>query len=380
MTDFSEIRPYNDVEAKLACERIARHPMMPVISKYLLRDMPAGTLSNLFRSFENVDDFQHEVMVGLVESILDQTTSSYSVDGINYIKQLGDRKFLSISNHRDIFMDPLAIQYFQGRENIGISEICAGSNLLGNKLLDDLMKSNKMICVKRGISPRELYESSKVLSEYIRFSIASGSSSVWIAQREGRTKDGIDKTEQGILKMLDMSGSGNFQKDFEQLSIVPMSVSYEYEPCDARKAREVLIRRSGQTYVKKKNEDLHSILTGIRQNKGHMHIEICKPLSSKEIASAARLSGNERYQALVRILDNRIISGYRLWNTNYIAHDILHGEYAHADMYTRDERTAFESYVDRKVQKVSAGLDKSELRNAFLEIYANPVDGKASLK
>ncbi len=378
--DFCDIRPYTDAEAVEALKRVSRHPMTPVISKYLFPDLPAGTLSHMLRGIGSVDQFQDEIMYAVVEAVIAKTSAGLTWEGLEHIQALEGRKFLLISNHRDIVLDPALIQYMLRQAGLPTTEICVGSNLLGSQLVEDLMRSNRMIKVIRGIGARKLYLSSQLLSSYIRTSITSDRASIWIAQREGRTKDGVDKTEQGLLKMLEMSGEDSFEENFQALSIVPVSISYEYESCDSRKAREMLLRRDGP-YVKKPKEDLHSILTGIRQQKGHIHLQIGEPLTADEIAEAARADKNERYHILRHTLDNRIIGGYRLWKTNYMAHDLLYAksEYAGAGVYTMADLVAFEKYIAHKLGKLENRLDKAALREIFLGIYAGPVDSKRAL-
>ena len=375
MNEFGDIRPYTDAEAVEALERAARHPMLPVISKYLFPGQPARSLGRLLSGVRSVDQFQEEVMVSVVEAVLEKTSAGFSCGGMEHLRALQGKRFLAVSNHRDIVMDPALVQYALYSAGLPCTEICVGSNLITSQLIEDLMRSNRMIKVIRGIAARELYLSSRRLSQYIRQRIVSGEASVWIAQREGRTKNGLDSTEQGLLKMFDMSGEGSFEENFRELNIVPMSISYEYESCDARKAREVLLRSQGP-YVKKKNEDLHSILTGIRQQKGRIHLEVCAALSADEIAAAAREDKNERYQAIRRTLDSRIVGGYRLWKTNYMAHDLLYGksEYLDAGKYTPADLQEFERYAAHKIGKLERRLDRGELRRIFLGIYAGPVD------
>lgn len=377
-TDFGEIRPYTDEEAVEALNRVSRHPMMPVISKYIFPDLPMGTLAKMLRSFDSIDGFQNGVMQAAVDSVIQQTSNGFTFSGAENFALLEGKKFLAVSNHRDIVLDPALIQLTLFRSGMPFSEICVGSNLLSNSLIEDLMRSNRMIKVIRGIGARELYLSSQRLSAYIRERITSGAAPVWIAQREGRTKDGWDLTEQGLLKMFDMSGEGSFEDNFKDLNIIPMSISYEFEPCDAKKAREVLMKSYGP-YVKKPKEDLHSIMTGIRQQKGRIHLEIGKPLTAEEIAAAAQAAGNERYQAIRHTLDERIVSGYKLWPTNYIAHDILSGSSEYSSMYTQEQYDVFLKYVDHKLQKVKRGLDYEALKNVFLGIYAKSVDHKAEI-
>ena len=380
LNEFGDIRPYTDAEAVEALGRVSRHPMTPVISKYLFPDLPATTMSHMLRGIGSVDQFQEEVMYAVVEAIIAKTSAGVTWGGAEYLKGLGDKKFLIISNHRDIVLDPALIQYMLKQEGLATTEICVGSNLLGSPLVEDLMRSNRMIKVIRGIGARELYESSQRLSRYIRGSITSGRASIWIAQREGRTKDGFDVTEQGILKMLEMSGEGDFEADFSALDIVPLSISYEYESCDARKAREVLLRREGP-YVKKEKEDLHSILTGIRQQKGHIHLQIGEPLRPDEIAEAAQAGRNARYQSLMHALDRRIVGGYRLWKTNLMAFDLLQGctEFADAGEYSAADLADFEAYIAHKLGKLERRLDRRALREIFLQIYAGPVIARKRL-
>ena len=318
-------------------------------------------------------------MVGVIDGILARTSQGFTCSGIEHLKGI-QGKFLAISNHRDIVIDPALIQYVMKQAELPFTEICVGSNLVTSQLLEDLLRSNRMIKVIRGIKARELYLSSQRLSQYIRERITSGGASIWIAQREGRTKNGLDTTEQGLLKMFDMSGTGTFEENFRELTIVPMSISYEYESCDARKAREVLLRREGP-YVKKEDEDLHSILTGIRQPKGHIHLEIEAPLTPEEIHEASKCEKNDRYQSIRHLLDRRIIAGYKLWKTNYMAHDLLYGkrEFAEAGQYTEQDLAAFEKYIGHKLGKLERRLDRAELRKIFLGIYAGPVDAKRSL-
>lgn len=378
--EFENIRPYTDEETVAAMERISRHPMLPVISKYLFPDEPLGTLARKLLSITSTDEFQDKVMIDVVASIIRNTSAGFSCSGQEHLQSLEGHRFLAISNHRDIVLDPALVQYVMYQSGLPYTQICVGSNLLTSRLIEDLMRSNRMIKVIRGISARQLYLSSQNLSRYIRETITSDTASIWIAQREGRTKNGLDSTEQGLLKMFDMSGQGTFEENFRELNILPMSISYEYEPCDSRKAREVLLRREGP-YTKKPKEDLHSILTGIRQQKGHIHLAFGAPLTAEEIAQAAQADKNERYQTIRHILDRRIIGGYKLWKTNYIAHDMLHGrsEYLKAGQYTDADWDEFDKYIAHKLGKLEWRLDHALLRYLFLSMYAAPIDAKKGL-
>lgn len=379
LTEFEGIIPYNDKETVEALHRVSRHPALPVISKYLFPDQPVSWLKNMLQSVNGIDEFQEVVMTRVILAILSKTSTGLTCSGIENLKGFEGKKFLFFSNHRDIILDPAITQIMLDENGIPMSEICVGSNLLSGQLVEDLLRSNRMIKVIRGISARELYLSSQLLSKYIRESVSSGRSSIWIAQKEGRSKNGKDVTEQGLLKMFDMSGGDDFVKNFSELNIVPLSISYEIESCDARKACELYLKARDGKYVKKKDEDLHSILTGIRQNKGRIHLQVCNPLSIKKIEQAAEAKGNERYQILMKELDNQICDAYKLWNNNFVAYDLMTGTQKYSDRYSEADKTAFIKYTDHKMSKLQNKLDKSEIRKIFYEIYGNPVLRKEEL-
>ena len=375
MENLENIQPYNDEEAVAALQKLARHPAVPVISKYIFPEFPIGTLKKMLMDIKGVDDFQYSIVSKAVNVVVGRSSSGFTYDGVENLRKI-DGKFLAVSNHRDIVLDPALTQWMLMLNNVPLTEICVGSNLLANGLVETLLRSNRMITVIRGISAREVYLSSQILSKFIRSEITSGKSSVWIAQREGRTKNGLDVTEQGLLKMFDMSGEADFKTNFKELNIVPMSISYEYEPCDFRKAREILIKQTTGEYHKKEDEDMHSILTGIRQWKGGIHLSVGAPLTDKEITRSSWYEKNDRYQAIRRILDERIISGYRLWKTNYMGYDLMTGGDKYSDKYTPEDLKKFKEYTEHKLSRAEKKLDKNALRDIFWHIYGNPVAAK----
>lgn len=377
LTKFDDIRPYNDSEVHPALERIVANPLLSNIAKYLFPGKDENLFKQLLLSCNTKDDFQIKVMSGVVEKILADTSKGLTYEGLEYFD--GGAKHLIVSNHRDIVLDSAIIQLILFRHDVPRTEIAVGDNLITSSFIEDITRCNRMIKVIRSTSPREVYTTSKVLSEYMRYRVSNQISSIWIAQRNGRTKDGIDVTEQGLLKMFDMSGSGDFVKDFNELSIMPASISYEYEPCDILKAIELYITRR-QKYVKAEGEDLNSILTGIMQPKGRIHIQFNEPLTEEEVRAAAELGKNERFKALGIAMDRKIIANYKLWPNNYIAYDMLNGEGRFADKYTAEEKVAFEGYLNAIMQKSDKmEVDKAELKEILLGIYANPVVGKMNL-
>ena len=376
LTEFESISPYTDEQASEALGKLADYPAVAQASRYFFPEESPDFLKNVLKQIKTIDQFQVLVMQRFVRWVLEHTAKNFSYDGISNIDT--SKKFLALSNHRDIIMDPAITQLVLHTNGIPMTEIAVGDNLITNEAIEYLIRSNRMIKVVRGISARELYLSSQLLSKYIRLNITEQRSSIWLAQRQGRTKNGYDVTEQGLLKMLDMSGTGDFQSNFEALNIIPMSISFEYEPCDILKARETVISRKHK-YVKAEGEDFNSIMVGIMQQKGNVHLNIGKPLTSEEIAAAAQCDKNDRYQLIRHAVDIRVIEGYRLWKNNYIAYDILNHSYRYSDKYEASDVETFVAYMEKQLDTVEPTLNREDLRKHFLEIYANPVVSKELL-
>ena len=376
LTEFESISPYTDAEAAEALSKLADYPVVNQASHYFFPEEAPDFLKNLLKSIKTIDDFQILVMQKFVRWVLERTAHNFSYDGVSNIDP--DKKFLALSNHRDIILDPAITQLILYTNGIPFTEIAVGDNLITNKAIEYLIRSNRMIKVVRGITARELYLSSQMLSKYIRLNITEQRSSIWLAQRQGRTKNGYDVTEQGLLKMLDMSGQADFQKNFEELNIIPISISYEFEPCDILKAREMVISRQHK-YVKAEGEDFNSIMVGIMQQKGNIHLNIGKPLTTEEIAEAAKCDKNDRYQQIRHAVDVRVIEGYKLWKNNYVAYDLLNRTFKYSDMYSPADIENFVEYMRTKLDSVEPELNREDLRRIFLEIYANPVVTKELL-
>ena len=377
LSEFESISPYTDAEASEALAKLADHPAVGIASQNFFPQESPEFLKNILKQIKTVDQFQEMVMSRFVQWVLDNKSDGFTYDGIENIS--ADKTFLALSNHRDIILDPAITQIVLYKNGIPMTEIAVGDNLISSKEIEYLIRSNRMIKVIRGVSARELYLSSQMLSKYIRLNITNQRRSIWLAQRQGRTKDGYDTTEQGLLKMLDMSGQGDFQQNFSELNITPMSISYEIEPCDILKAREILISRT-QKYVKAKGEDFNSIMVGIMQPKGHIHLHIGKPLTEEEIAYAASCDKNDRYQYIRAAVNQRVIEGYKLWSNNYIAYDILNKTDKYAANYTPEQKAKFLGYMEHQLGTVEPELNRDELKEVFLGIYANPVVAKEELQ
>ena len=251
-----------------------------------------------------------------------------------------------------------------------------GDNLVQKDFLLKLSKLNRNFLVQRGLTPRELLQSSKLLSEYIHQMLLRENRSVWIAQREGRTKDGNDQTQQGVLKMIAMAADELSQATyFKQLKVVPVSISYEYDPTDMLKMPQLLAQYKNELYIKEKNEDFITLMSGIIGQKKRIHIHIGNPLDEELTAIDQEFeAGNKQLQAIAQILDEAIIRGYQLWPTNYIAYDLLKGTSQFKNEYTEQEKLLFERRLEMRI-------DKSDVfqRESFLAMYANPVIKKKNL-
>lgn len=372
---FEAIRPYNDNEIPAAIERLLANAGVDKIADHFKLDR--AFLRAKLAECKRVDYFQEQIMSFIMSIIMKETTAGLTYGGEQYFE--GGKKHVILSNHRDIVLDPAFLQVILHKNRVTTTEIAVGDNLISSPFIEDIIRSNKMIKVTRSHSPREVYEASKLLSEYIRSQVATQKSSIWIAQRNGRSKDGNDQTEQGLLKMLDMSSQGDFEGGMKALDLLPLAVSYEFEPCAAYKTREVYVSRR-QTYVKAPDEDLNSIITGISQWKGRIHFEFTEPILPSEVEYCARFKKNERFQELAKIIDRQIYSAYKLWPNNFIAADLLAameggcdgGSAAkYADHYTADEKKAFEEYLREQLADLQGDAD--ELKSILLGIYANPV-------
>lgn len=369
---FNDIRPYNDAETRAALKRCAAKPATPLVSKYIFPEDNCFKLSRVLRSCTGVKDFQEKVMCPAIKQCLIRTSDGFEVSGLENVDK--SRRHLFISNHRDIVMDPALTQYALLNAGFDSTDICVGSNLLSNRYIEDIMRSNRMIEVHRGLASHGRYMAAQQLSAFVRNQVADGHSDVWIAQRQGRAKDSRDTTGQSVLKMFSMSGKGSFAESFGELSIIPLSISYEYESCDIRRAREIYISRR-QRYSKSKFEDVISMKTGITQKKGHVHLTFCKPITMQELRDCEALGGNNSFKALCGILDKRIAEGYHPFPTNYMAVDLLRNTHEFETRYEGNTFGNFSLYIDKQVAGLKDDLveDKAELKEILLKIYANPV-------
>ena len=371
MTDntFDDIRPYTDEEIPAAMQRIADSPALPLLASYVCPEKTLDEVRQMLCSFKTVNDFQYGIMYRVNKQIAEKSISQLTHGGEENLRK--DTPYLFVSNHRDIMLDASLLQNILVEVGLKTSQITFGANLMMNQLVVDIGKSNKMFRVERpGGSIKDFYKSSLHLSQYIRHVIAEEKESVWIAQRNGRTKDGNDQTDQGIIKMFSMSMPEDKIAALTELNILPISVSYEWESCDILKAIE-LYESQRVKYIKKPGEDLNSILTGIIQQKGHVHIQLGQPITADELAAFESMTDSEYHKAVARLTDRRINDAYRLYPNNYIAHDMLYGNKRYRQHYTDAQYEAFSSRLARTDSYDTC--DRDRLREIFIGIYANPV-------
>ena len=370
MYDFDDIRPYNDSEFREAYYKLMDDPrFQDTVAKFL----PNYTVEDLRRDFPKyhcVDDVQADFIRRWVELFVKHSTTRCEMSGIENVDP--QQAYLFISNHRDITFDPAMLQYYFFIEYRRTSKIAIGDNLLKTPLLDQVGRLNKMVKVIRSGSLREKLANSQRLSAYIQYSLFEEKESVWIAQRDGRTKDGNDFTKQGLLKMVSMGHDKDLMETLKKMNIVPMAISYEYEPCAKLKAREMALSENGKHYEKRPGEDFESIKHGIFDPKGQVSLVLCKPLQEELDSIPQELNNNDKLFNVCHLIDNQIYENYKLYANNYIAYDLMHGDSRYSEFYTPEQKAHFEQYLQR--ESVVQDVTKEKMMDYLLRIYGVPVE------
>ena len=368
---FEETRPYNDSEIPAAIARVGENPFFPSIVKYLFPDTDFQTFKEEFSKIRTIDDFQTKVMLKAIWTIVHKSCSKFTWEGFDRLDN--NHRYMFLANHRDILLDAALLQIVLNANHIKTTEITFGSNLMQGDLVIDIGKMNKMFRIVRGGTVHDFYRNSMEVSSYMRYALLGKDESVWIAQRNGRTKDGDDRTESAVLKMFSISSPKPFVENMGELNITPVVISYEYEPCDFMKTQELYISKY-QQYIKEPGEDLRSILQGITQHKGQIHLAVTPTITKEELDECDKQEKNMKFSSLADIIDQRIYAHYKIWNNNYIAYDILNNTQQYSDRYSAEEKEAFISYMENGLRGLRGEAD--ELQNLFLKIYAGPVRGQ----
>jgi len=365
--DFEEIRPYHDSEINAALKRIIEAPAFPTVAKFVFPEKTVEETYAMLSGIHSSDEFQVKFMHKAVRQVISTSSDGFTFEGFEKLDP--GTSYLFISNHRDIVLDSAILQALLVELNIPRTEITFGSNLMINPFIIDFGKANKMFKVQRGGTKLELLKNSIQLSEYIRYTITEKRHSAWIAQRNGRTKDGSDKTEEALLKMLNLSGGKGFVEKFCVLNIVPLSISYEYEPCGTLKVNE-LYKSQNAEYKKNPGEDFNSIMSGIMQPKGRIHLCAGKCVNEELKCFNENITVNENISKLAKIIDKQIYHDYKLWKTNHIAYDMLVSP-AFCNLYSEKEKNDFISFVEKQIKDLDG--DKNILKEMYFKMYANPV-------
>lgn len=371
MSKFDKIRPYYDAEVNEALRSSINHPMMKALMDFAYPNVDESIWKEQLLRTHSIRDFQINFAYEAVKKVLEKTSDGLTTSGFEKLEP--NTAYFFISNHRDIILDTSLLNVSLHEHGLVMTASAIGDNLVKKDFILKLSKLNRNFLVQRNLQPRELLESSKLLSEYMYRLVSKENRSVWIAQREGRTKDGNDATHTGVLKMMAMASDEKNNMDFfKKIKLVPVSISYEYDPTDALKMPQLMAEANDEIYTKDKNEDFITLLSGIIGQKKRIHIHIGEVLDSELTQIAEETNNtNKQIQALAQVIDDSILQSYKLWPTNFIALDLLHNTNTYSDKYTEKEKQLFERRLELRIKK-----DDVKMRESFLAMYANPVINK----
>ncbi|MCD8297573.1 MAG: 1-acyl-sn-glycerol-3-phosphate acyltransferase [Prevotella sp.] len=369
---FDDIRPYNPDELPVAYERLLATPQFRDVLSVVMPGVPFDTICDSFYSCKTNLEFQERLCYPFLKELIKSVTDGCTID-VSAIDKSG--RYTFVSNHRDIVIDSAFLSVLLVETGFDTTcEIAIGDNLLTVPWVKDFVRVNKSFIVKRGLSPRETLLASKVLSDYMLYVIGQKHDNIWIAQREGRAKDSDDRTQPAVLKMMAMGGSKeSVAEKLKRLHIVPVSISYEYDPCDFLKAREFQQKRDNHSWKKAEMEDVNSMKTGILGYKGRVHFH-CAPCIDEWLDTLPPdIPNAEVFDVIAHHIDQEIHANYCLYPGNYVAVDMLHGSDANAGSYTDEERQTFERYLSERLSLIElADKDEAYLRERLLTMYANP--------
>lgn len=370
--EFDEIRPYTPEELPEVFNELLADPSFQSVVAEIMPGIPLEVLGAQLRQCKTNLDVQKTFFHKLLHGIMDKYSDGFNMDTASLPDKT--RNYTFISNHRDIVLDPgfLSVGLIDNQFPTTV-EIAIGDNLLIYPWIKKLVRVNKSFIVQRALSMRQMLESSARMSRYIHFAVTEKKENIWIAQREGRAKDSNDRTQDSVLKMLAMGGSGDVVDRLKELNIVPTALSYEYDPCDFLKAKEMQLKRDVEGFKKSQQDDLVNMQTGIFGYKGRVHFQTAACIND-ELEALRGLPKTEVFTRVSELIDRHIHASYRLYPGNYVAYDWLNGESRMADRYTPEEKAKFEAYVQKKLDLIDLpDKDEAFLRKCILTMYANPV-------
>ena len=370
--NFDDIRPYNDKEVKEKIRLLVKDPVFNRVLMYLFKVRPKVEMVKIqLRMIKTIKQLQGTFVYDLLQWIINKTSDGLTNSGLDKLDK--NKPYLFISNHRDIILDSALLNALIFETGMNTTRIAIGNNLLLYDWIENAVKLNRAFIIKRNLPPRELMEASKKVSHYIRKSITEDKSSVWIAQREGRTKDGNDQTQISVLKMLNMSNKKSFREGFSELNIVPVSISYEIEPCGLAKMKE-LIKKEHYGLIKTSKDDLKSMSMGMFNPKGRIHFAFGSPLQLDIEDPELKIPNTKKFQNLAKHIDHQIYSNFKLWPNNYIAWDILNQDSRFKEKYTHEDKEHFEMMIEQAMIHIDFPIN--DIKERFLKLYANPVINK----
>ena len=378
MKPFDAIRPFEPEELPEVFERLLGNAQFAQVVAYVFKDVPFDMLAQKMRACKTNLEFQVAFCYPFIKGLLQKASlgCDMNVDAIDM-----EKRYTFVSNHRDIVLDSALLDVLLVDAGCKTTcEIAIGDNLLSLPWVKDLVRINKSFIVERSVSLRQMLLSSKRLSDYMHLVIAQKHDNVWIAQREGRAKDSNDRTQESIIKMMVMGGEGTLVERLKGLHIVPLAISYEYDPCDFLKAQEFQLKRDIADWKKGPMDDVVSMQTGIMGYKGHIHYDAAPCIDAWLDTLDADMPKADFFKAVATHIDEEVFRRYRLYPSNYVALDELEGTTAHADRYTAEQKAQFDGYIAQQMAKIQLpDKDEAFLRERLLTMYANPARNQEQL-
>ncbi len=375
---FDAIRPFEPEELPEVFERLLGNAQFAQVVAYVFKDVPFDMLAQKMRACKTNLEFQVAFCYPFIKGLLQKASlgCDMNVDAIDM-----EKRYTFVSNHRDIVLDSALLDVLLVDAGCKTTcEIAIGDNLLSLPWVKDLVRINKSFIVERSVSLRQMLLSSKRLSDYMHFVIAQKHDNVWIAQREGRAKDSNDRTQESIIKMMVMGGEGSLAERLKGLHIVPLAISYEYDPCDFLKAQEFQLKRDIADWKKGPMDDVVSMQTGIMGYKGHIHYDAAPCIDAWLDTLDPDMPKADFFKAVATHIDEEVFRRYRLYPSNYVALDELEGTTAHADRYTAEQKAQFDGYIAQQMAKIQLpDKDEAFLRERLLTMYANPARNQEQL-
>lgn len=372
--DFDDIRPLNNDEVAGAIEELVNNKAFEDGIRIIMPGIDYPELTKQMLACKTKEEFKATFSYNAVMSVAKQTTFSLTISGRS---RLPKESCMFISNHRDIVLDAAFLNVLMYDIGHGLTQVAIGDNLLSRTWIKTLVRLNNSFIVKRNLPMRQMLEASQTLSAYIHHTIKNTKESLWIAQREGRAKDSDDRTQTALLKMLNMGGTEDIISNLRSLNITPLSISYEYDPCDYLKAKEFQQKRDQPDFQKSPYDDLESMKTGILQYKGRVHFTICGPLNPNIADLDPAMDKNELYNTIAHAIDLEIFKHYRFYPCNYIAYDELNGTRRFYGHYSLKDKNEFEDYLKKQINKIDLpNKDEIFLRRKMLEMYSNPLNNQ----